>query len=222
MEFNPWNRLPQTPPFVLPDDASIVSAFNVRARDNHRVITDLLPEPHIGSFHAPVVLLNLNPGFSEEDYHVHARPDFQHRLLATIRGEPTPFPFYYLDPSQDGAGHHWWRRRLRPLIEATSNAAVAQNILCVEFFPYHSKQFGHGRLRLPSQRFAAALVRGALKRKALVVAMRGFRYWTAFIRELDTYGELVRLNSPQNVTISAGNCPAGFERIVDLVNSGTA
>lgn len=211
---NPWIELPDEPPFVLPADQRVVDRFNSRAKDEHRIIADLLPEPHIGSFNAPVVLLNLNPGFSAEDYEVHSRPAFRSALLRTIRGEASPYPFYYMDPTQNGAGHSWWRQRLRPLIEVTSLDSVAQRVLCVELFPYHSRQFAHAKLSVPSQRFALELVRSAMSRRALIIVLRGYQYWSVEIRDLAAYQRLLRLNSPQNVTISRGNCPQGFDEII--------
>lgn len=211
---NPWLELPEEAPFILAQDMRAVERFNTKAAAEHRIILDLLPEPHIGSFDAPVVLLNLDPGFSQEDYAVHSRSDFRTALLKTIRGEPGPYPFYYLDPDQDGAGHRWWRQRLRPLIEATSVAAVAARILCVGLFPYHSKQYAHSKVSLPSRRFSFELVRSAMARRALILVMRGYEYWSVEIRDLGAYPRVLRLNSPQNVTISKGNCPMGFDEIV--------
>lgn len=216
---NPWLGLPEEAPFVLPQDQRAVERFNSRAKDEHRVIVDLLPEPHIGTLDAPVVLLNLNPGFSQEDYEVHARAEFKAALLRTVRGEPSPFPFYYMDPDQEGAGHRWWQQRLRPLIEATSIEAVANRVLCVELFPYHSKQFAHSKISLPSRRFALELVRSAMSRRALIVILRGYQYWSVEIRDLGAYRRVLRLNSPQNVTISRGNCPQGFGEIVEELSA---
>src|SRR5688500_7948072 len=168
---NPWLELPVEAPYVLPQDVRVVERFNSRAKEEHRIIVDLLPEPHIGSFDAPVVLLNLNPAYSDEDYVVHGRPEFRSALLKTIRGEPSAYPFYYMDPSHPGAGHRWWRQRLRPLIEATSAEVVGKKVLCVELFPYHSRQFAHSRISVPSQKFASELVRSAMSRRALLVVL---------------------------------------------------
>jgi hypothetical protein len=211
---NPWLELPVEAPYVLPQDVRVVERFNSRAKEEHRIIVDLLPEPHIGVFDAPVVLLNLNPGYSDEDYVVHGRPEFRSALLKTIRGEPSAYPFYYMDPSHTGAGHRWWRQRLRPLIEATSAEVVGKKVLCVELFPYHSRQFAHSRISVPSQKFALELVRSAMSRRALLVVLRGYQYWSVEIRDLGAYQRLLRLNSPQNVTVSRGNCPQGFDEIL--------
>lgn len=211
---NPWVDLPGDAPFVLPHDERPVDRFNAHAADKHKIITDLLPEPHIGSFDAPVVLLDLNPGFNKGDYAVHSRPSFKSALLKTIRGERTAFPFYYLDPGEDGPGQQWWRQRLRPLMEAASADAVAGRILCVELFPYHSKEFAHSKVSLPSKRFALQLVRSAMARRALIVVMRGYQYWSVEIREFGAYRRVLRLSSPHNLTISRGNCPQGFDEIV--------
>jgi hypothetical protein len=53
------------PPYVYAMDNLAVDAFNAHARDEHRIHTDVLPEPFLGRKDAPIVLLNLNPGFDE-------------------------------------------------------------------------------------------------------------------------------------------------------------
>ena len=59
---NPWGQLPEQAPYVLPADATAVESFNRRARDNHILHTEKLPEPYLGDPTAPIVLLNLNGG----------------------------------------------------------------------------------------------------------------------------------------------------------------
>ena len=76
-----------------------------------------------------------------------------------------------------------------------------------------AKKFAHSKVALPSRRFALQLVRDAMARRALIVVMRGYEYWSVEIRDLAAYRRLLRLTSPQNVTISKGNC-LGFDEIV--------
>ena len=48
---------------MLREDADEIERFNAKARYDHAFHLDLIPEPFIGNPAAPVVLLNLNPGF---------------------------------------------------------------------------------------------------------------------------------------------------------------
>lgn len=62
---NPWKHLPGQPPYVLPADAPAISSFNQGVSDEHQIRLELLPEPYLGDPDAPIILLSLNPGFSE-------------------------------------------------------------------------------------------------------------------------------------------------------------
>lgn len=94
-----------------------------------------------------------------------------------------------------------WESKLARLIKARGREAVARNILCVEYFPYQSYRFGHGRLQI-SQAYSIHLVRAALQRRALIVAMRAERIWRQAIPELADDPSLYRLCNPQNVVVS--------------------
>src|SRR5437762_5162188 len=64
---NPWKRLPRKAPFFLPEDRSAIDAFNGSASDRYRIRGDTLPVPYLGLPDAPILLLNLNPGYTAED-----------------------------------------------------------------------------------------------------------------------------------------------------------
>ena len=218
---NPWTALSAEPPYQVPADASAIEQFNRGARAEHQLHLELLPEPFIGSPDAAVVLLGLMPGFSEPDRAVHARPSFRAAVQRNLRHESQPYPFYYLDPAEDGPGHVWTRQRLRPVLERVPVRQVAEQLLMVEYLPYHAQKFAHGALRLPSQRYSFALVRQALERDRPIVLMRGERPWLEAVPELARYSRLYRLRSKQNVTLSPRNCPDGFEAVVEALERGT-
>lgn len=203
---NPWRSLPDEAPYVLPGDALAIDAFNRRANEDHRVHLELLPEPFFGSPDAPLVVLGLNPGFDPRDEEAHRTPWFQQALRRNLAHEHGPFPFYYLDPAvADTPGGAWWLRRLREPIAIAGLACVASRILCVELFPYHSRHYGRVP-PLPSQAYGFQLVERAIRRDALVVAMRSWRLWRQAVPALASYTRVVRLRSPQNVAISPRNC----------------
>src|SRR5688572_19533734 len=152
---NPWARLPSEPPFVLAEDRLSVETFNEqnRKRLDRQIRTELMPEPFIGRVDAPLVILALNPGFSSRDASAHARPEFRSAVRRCLGGAPMPYPFFHLDPTIEGPGWDWWKLALKELLEGYDRATLARSILCLEFFPYHSKEFAHGHLRLPSQEY---------------------------------------------------------------------
>lgn len=211
---NPWISLPTSAPFVLPGDADPIQAFNARARENYRIHVEVIPEPFLGLPDAPVVLLNLNPGFNDEDLAWHEEPEFKAQSLANLTHRASPYPFYLLNPDLEAPGVRWWTRRLGKLIEAVGVEQVARSVLCVELFPYHSRRFEHAKLRLASQEYGFDLVRNALGRGAVVVVMRGWKFWKEAVPELEQYRRRFALRSVQNVSITPGNCPEGFDQIV--------
>lgn len=217
---NLWRRLPETRPFVLPVDADAIERFNWKAKEHVKVDLNLLPEPFIGRFDAPIVLLNLNPGWSSDDARWHRSPGFSRRLWANLKQERSPYPFYLLNPSQKqdfgeySPGGKWWHNRLRVLIEHVGSLeAVARGLLCVEFFAYHSKRFGRRIQPIPSQEFSFSLVRSALSRKAIVVILRSRRLWMEAVPELLTYKRQFTLRNPRSTYLTPNNCD-GFDTIV--------
>ena len=103
------------------------------------------------------------------------------------------------------------------MIEKCGLVKVASRVLCVEFFPYHSKKYkGIGSI-LPSQHYSFHLVLQAILRKAAIVLMRSERRWLRNVPELNGY-PFLRVRSWQNPTISKRNLPDGFDDIVRLLD----
>jgi hypothetical protein len=217
---NPWTHLPASAPFVLPIDAEAVERFNAKASRDHAIHLEIVPEPFLGNPLAPVVLLNLNPGFVETDRTVHLDPAFNAAAVANLRHQHPEYPLYLLDPAFSSPGQDWWKRKLRVLIEEVGLHAVASNLFVVEIHGYHSRKYSGG-LRLPSQRYTQELVRAAIAREATMVVMRGRRAWNALIPELFNIPSIAFLRNVQNPTISPGNCPDSFGHIVAAVRTAT-
>jgi hypothetical protein len=218
---NPWLGVPSVPPYFLSYDSARIQAFNrTHPNEMYALQEKVLPEPFIGNTKAQIVLLNLNPGFDDHDPEDHARSEFQALLRNNYSQSPLDYPFYFLDPQFDSGGRRWWERKLGCLLGIVERTQLARALLCVEYFPYHSRRFRHGSLELPSQEFGFDLVRSAIKRKALVLFMRGRKMWLERIPELADYENKFALNSPQNVVISRGNCPADwFDRTLANVRT---
>jgi hypothetical protein len=159
---NPWLSIPeQTIRYVAECDARLVDEYNESASEDDRLRLDALPEPFIGCFGAPLVLLNLNPGFEERNVEEHKQPEFQELIRNNYRQTPCEFPFYYFNPKiqSSGGGKYWGgtRGKLKKLVADCGVEQVAQRVLCIEFFPYHSVGFpGHlhkPKALLPSQEY---------------------------------------------------------------------
>jgi hypothetical protein len=215
---NPWRRLPNQPDFVLPEDHDQVIEFNRCATPEGYFHLNLIPEPFLGLPDAPVVLLGLNPGYTDEDDAHHKDPAFVARSRANLLHRESQYPFFLLDPAITAPGAAYWKAKLRRLTEKFGAETIARHTLCVEFTPYHSVGFRHERLKLPSQQYSFDLVRQAVSRGAVIVIMRGKRFWVAAVPELLDYGRLFGLNSWQAAYISPGNCPTGFERICEALS----
>lgn len=221
---NPWLALPTTAPYVLPTEREAIDRFNRTYPDPQTQIRlNVLPEPYIGNLDAKVVVLSLNPGFDESDATWHAQPDFAASIHANLRHTPQAYPFYPLNPAFSQSGvYQWWRRRLNDLIQDTSLSAVAKNLLCIEWFPYHSYHYKalpksiSGGL-LISQKYAITLVESAIVRGATIIAMRRYRDWVEHVPDLNNYAKVHHLKSTQNGYLSSGNIHNydGLVRVLD-------
>lgn len=215
---SPWSALPDTEPFVLPSDRPYVDAFNARARPKAHIHLEVLPEPYLGRPNAPVVFLNLNPGFDETTIRFHRlNTYFIQSLRRNLVHEDSDYPFYLLDPQNSRSpGYAWWNQYLRELISEVGRPTVARGVLCVEYFPYASRGFGF-RGTVPSQAYSIGLVRNAMRRQAVVVLLRAERYWLGAIPELASYDRHYRLRNPQRVYVTRGNCPDGYPEIIRVL-----
>ncbi len=202
---SPWSSIPASPPFVLKCDRPFVDHFNqVRAKDNTRIHTDLLPEPYFGNQNAQVVILLLNPRVGKSDANLHGTPEFARSLRAAL-GSSSEQIHFYLSCESRGTGSMWWERTCKALLTEVTKDELSRRLLTVEYSPYHSKGFGHGDYRLPSQEFGFNLVRRAIDRNALIVCMRGERFWLGAIPQLATHKRVLKLRNPRSASLSPGN-----------------
>jgi hypothetical protein len=198
MPRNPWLDLPNSPPFVAPQDGESLRRADGLLTGKFELKLDLLPQPWTGSVNtAEVFVLALNPGFREEDYIDLKNPDYaaQWRLALTFE---TRTPFYLLDPAfRTYGGYLWWHRRLRDLIEVVGLDAVAEKVMCVEHFPYKSTSYRPLGAILPSQAYSFEIVRNAIRQGKEIVVMRSERVWLQAVPELGTH-PYIRLSNNQN------------------------
>jgi hypothetical protein len=200
-------ELPSRAPYVLSSDRPFVEAFNKHADEAKRLDLDLLPEPFIGNRSAPLVVLGLNPGWSEQNSENDSTPARPHAILANLRDEPEGQVHYALTPefASTPVGE-WWRRCFRWIVLAGQPLEhLARSVLSVEFHGYHSRSFAPIPITLPSQWFGFSLVEQAIARGATVVMTRGRREWEVAVPELMSYTRVAGLRNPRAATISPGN-----------------
>jgi hypothetical protein len=177
---NPWLRLKEKP-YVLPEDADLVAAFNAKADAKHRIELDVFPDPFVGSPAAPIWLLNLNPGLQQADYHHPAHVVQMQRRSIALEAEN----FWYLNDCYAGtSGYDWWRKKTRKLTEHYDLATLMQAFFVVEFFPYHSARYKAPRSLLPSQEFTRQLVRAGCRAGKNFIVMRSESQWVELVPEL--------------------------------------
>jgi len=215
MSDNPWPELSRNTPYVLDGDREKVDIFNISAAPMERIQTELFPEPFVGNINAPVVLLALNPGFSDDDKAYYLKSEAVCR--ANLRHELEDCPFYPLNKQfKKHSGPQWWRAKLRWFIDRAGEESVANNLYCVECFPYHSKRFGAEKLSVPSQQYSFYLVNQAIERGDLVVIMRGANAWLNAVPALKAYENRCKLQNVQRSWLSPGNFADGwFDKIIE-------
>src|SRR5262245_7722013 len=189
---------------------------------------DLIPEAFIGKPDAPFLLLGNNPGAkSPMTVALRREPAFANRMRRNLLHTPSNFPFLYLDPDPviPSPSRDWWETKLKPLFDefgadqAVARSILGQCILAVEFFPYVSHRYRHGRLTLPSQQYSFSLVRKARVNGAFIVLTRGKRRWLETVKELEGYSRLIQFKNVQKAPISYNNCdiPKRYEELVRAI-----
>ena len=218
MMTNPWLNLPDDPPFVLREDEPYIEAFNSlhKASDVHWINLAHTPEPRLGPVDAPVIILQLNPSYSEAESD---GPKDYNRLNRAIESIKDESHNHLGATSPDG----WWKPRLGALAADVGNEQLAKAICSIEFFPYRSRRFGHGQVRLPSQAYTFSLVRNGLDRNALFIVTRNFPLWSAAIPELHSRlgTSVFCLKNSRSSYFTKNNLPHGaYEQIVQALRAG--
>ena len=216
---NPWKALPKIRPYVLASDALLLRSFNATAAEKHRYDTSLFPEPFHGSLNAPVVVLNLNPGWSPDDPKVHAEPAFAAMARSSLVHTLKPFPFLHLQPNARTPGDYWWHQRTRELALDVGFNVMAQHLGCIQFAPYHSREYAATSPLLPSQEYSFYLVRQAMDRGAEIIVMRSEKLWLNAIPELASYCRLHRGSNPRAPFLSRGNLKSAYSAVAERLRS---
>lgn len=211
---NPWQDLPVTAPFVLPEDKPFVDAFNEickRSGDsNHELHFELPPSPFTGFHDAPLVVLLANPLWVESSIHEQTQPEFFNQLLDGITAVNGTAFWPILDDVATTQAGKWWRPKIENLKEIVGTQTyneLAQKILAIDLHGYHSSKWSAPYVNFPSQAFTFQLVREIVQRgEATIIVARCWRQWYAAIPELISYEpQVARLNSSQSAFLSRNN-----------------
>jgi hypothetical protein len=222
---NPWLRVPSDPPYFQPlDEDTLAERYPLTDSDN-KIHLECLPEPFQGRLDAPVVVLGLKPGFDPGDPAAHRDPAFMEAARRSLAHEPLPYPVYLLDPRFAGTpGGKYYREALKALagelgagpadVHHAAWKAIANGVLFVSYFPYHSVATKLHTKPLTSQMYGFHLARQAIDRAALVLVVMGDAWWSRSVKELASAPRVFRARNVRTWTLSANNLPGGFEEAV--------
>lgn len=219
---NPWIDLPKTAPFILDCDAGYVEKYNESAKPKHFIQTKLPPEPFAGDPAAPVVLLALNPGYTDiydAEYMIN-NADFVQAMENTRTHVPQAYPFYHLAPRYPrNPGFLYWTCAMKDILYRVSHEICANKIFLAEFFPYKTKQGRNFRV-LDSQKYTFSLVAAAMKRNAMIILLRSQKLWEEHIEGLCTYKKLICCQSPRRAILSPGNIgEKNFDELISILKA---
>ncbi|WP_223651231.1 hypothetical protein [Hymenobacter psoromatis] len=220
-------RIAHAAPYVLPEDEASLDVYSKAANPSDTAYhLDLPPLPFQGRADAPIVLLGLNPGYSEANDEIwHKTPEFLEINQRNYRHDSTAeYPLFFLDPNIEGGslngGQNWWHRRLKPLRKAGyDDKLLARAFLSVQYVPYRSKSYKHNRKALESQKYGFDLVRQAVKRGALIIGLRSAKLWKEAVKELEGYERFCQLTNPRYPVLSEKQLGAEkYKELLDELN----
>lgn len=218
---NPWGKIPETPPFVLPEDKSSLESYNNSPNNEScRFELNIYPEPYAGRIDANVLILARNPALKQENYEEHRNESYKALWRANVAQTEKEYPLFYLHPNlKDFRCQEWRVEKIGSLIEELGMEAVAQSVLEVQWFPYHRNSCKRvfPDCKNTSQKFAFHLVEAAMKRGAIIVVQYG-EHWRRTHPELFDYKHMIKLKSKINGKVTPGNIADGrFDEIIQAI-----
>ncbi len=218
---NPWVSLePENTHYILPGDVPLVTQHNQAVGRDFQIVEESIPEPFIGDPNtARVILLGLNPGHSEADAHDYGRADFRTALFQNLRHETRAYPFYPLHPDFKNTGTAaWWTRRLQTLEVdcGLDRQKLADRLMVIEWYPYHSRKFRRRGEILRSQIYSFRLAQKMIEMGRLVVRMRSRRLWNAVGKEFET---IHSLSNPQCGHVSPRNARDCYKIMIERLKA---
>ena len=207
---NPWGGLPKGPPFQLPIDAEAVEAYRrvgSVAADPERfdLHLELSPVPFIGSPEARLVILARSPSFADQDRDDFAESAFRYATMSNLTHTADGPAFFTVDPKFEATStYRWWYPKLRQLIADAGLDAVMEHVMCLQAFPYHSRELAVDR-DVPSQTYTRSLLLDRMKDGALVVGMMRQSWWERIVPDLQTYDSVDWCKNPRRPHLTPKN-----------------
>lgn len=221
---------------------AVVDTFT-KGKAERQLQYDLLPQPFMGRKDAPVVILQHNPSWSNEDFTWVTNPLHRKCVFDCLAHKNTKYPFHAIAPdfensskdkSKQSPAYRWWKKRIYSLcIEVGKKMGnnnderwkagrdiVAKNLLCVEYHAYPSQKKDVQINWLPSQGYSFQLVREAVIRKAIIVICRSAYQWKMAVPELQRYENVAMMRSPQATFITKNNITGLWDDIVHKLQEG--
>jgi hypothetical protein len=157
---------------VHPEDKAVFEAHG-----KHRLNLECLPNPFYGPLrNAPIVLLYLNPGLSQQDLSEAESEEGRQFYWRQRQGNEPLRSQINLEKKS------WWVSRTKRF--SVDPEYLRHKLAVLELCAYHSKAFTDGSLlpKLPSSRVAlswanSSLFAQARSRKRVVICMRSARRW---------------------------------------------
>ena len=221
---NPWLRLPEKPPFVLPEDKELVSKFNIQHKEQNNIPVELPPEPYAGRKDAPVVLLALHPDHDPDDVkYMCDNAEFAASMQRTRAFEKQDYLFYHLNEKYpENPGLKFWKKKLKKPIHELGHRTCSQGFLLLQLFPYKTKAKINGKKLSSSFSFTCTLLQKAIERNAIIILMYGKKEWEENIFGLSSYERYFICSNKRQPMISPGNLPKGvYKQIIAAIRENT-
>ncbi|HRY36346.1 MAG TPA: hypothetical protein P5230_00485 [Candidatus Magasanikbacteria bacterium] len=225
---NPWIELTKNfrSPYILQEDRKAIEKYNKKAKSDYKIAVGSLPIPFIGDpFKAKVIFLQLNPGLdwpigfeNQKDDFIIRDKKYKEENLKNLLHKKMKFPFFDLNPDYRlYGGFRYWTKVLSSFIkEKKDYKIISKNICCLEYFPYHSKKFDHGNIKLKNQEYLVYLLNKIIKKKNIqIIMMKGEKWWLKLVPELR--GKYIKLKSTRNVILSKNNLVNNFKKIEKII-----
>lgn len=201
MEKNPWGGLSKRPPYRLSIDAEAVESYGrlgsvTTNPDRFGLRLKLLPVPFIGNPEARLVILARSPSFAEQDRDDFAEPAFRDATIANLTHSADGPAFFTVDPRFEATStYRWWYPKLCQLIKDAGRDAVMEHVMCLQAFPYHSRELAVDR-NVPSQAYTRSLLLDRMRDGAFVVGMMRQKWWERIVPELQSYDSVAWCKDP--------------------------
>ena len=212
---NPWKNLYKDNRYKAVadcDDIKVLEIYNSSRKNKDEILRLDLPTTNvIGNIDTcKLMILLLNPGYSEGDYEDTSSKEFLEALYN--RND-----FWVLDNKfRETNTYKWWNQKLaKPVInhfkdldEEEIRKRLISSVCCVEYFPYHSKSFNNDlyAIKLPSQDYVFEGLKEAITRNIPIILAKGkLEFWAYQVNEIYNYTSIFKTSSTQNSTLSENN-----------------